>query len=89
MYKLRSLSEDFIDDRVVNMMRGMNFLLSLGIGKNQNALPEFVKLKIPILRYGISYQVEKDGPADETRSWKVAVLRMQNQWRHADGQRKK
>ena len=53
---------------VLNMMRGMEFFPGLGLGKNQQGLPEFFDLGIPRLKHGIRYG-EKDGSDTELDIW--------------------
>ena len=53
---------------VLNMMRGMEFFPGLGLGKNQQGLPEFVDLRILRLKYGIEYG-EEDGSDTELDIW--------------------
>ena len=43
---------------VLNMMRSMEFLPGLSLGKNQQGRPSFIDLGIPRLKYGIGYEEE-------------------------------
>ena len=51
---------------MVSKMRNMNFMPSMGLGKNQDGSPEFVERKMPILKHGVGYRGNNDfGEEDE------------------------
>ena len=50
------------------MMRNMEFFPGMGLGKNQQGLPEFADQKVPRLKHGIGYG-EEDGSDIELDIW--------------------
>ena len=40
---------------VLSMMRNIEFFLGMGMGRNQQGLPEFVERGVPRLKHGIGY----------------------------------
>ena len=61
------LYENSIDDKILSIMKGMNFMLGLELGKNKNIPPEFIDLKISILKYKIGYRGEDDDVDNEEK----------------------
>ena len=47
--------EDELDERIVSIMRKMNFMPGMGLEKEQQGLPKFIKLKVPISKYRLGY----------------------------------
>ena len=50
--------------KVLSMMRSMEFLPSMGLGKNQQGPPEFVEHETPRLKHGVGYN-EEDNSEEE------------------------
>ena len=46
--------------KIVSMMKSMNFMSGMGLGRNQQDPPRFIEQKIPILKYGLGYQGEDE-----------------------------
>ena len=55
-FEVCMIYEDELNLKIVSMMKSMNFMPIMGLGKNQHGPSEFVKPKVPILRYGLGYQ---------------------------------
>ena len=53
---------------VLNMMHNMEFFSGLGLGRNQQGLPEFMDREVPKLKHGIEYG-EEDGSDAELDIW--------------------
>ena len=49
-----------INEKVLSMMRSMEFFPGMGLGKNQQGPPEFIKHGAPRLKHGIGYDGEVD-----------------------------
>ena len=47
------------------MLKWMNFMPGLGLGKNHTRPPEYMESKLQILKHGLGYQGGKDGPDSE------------------------
>ena len=59
-FEVCMIYEDELHSKIVSMMKSMNFMPIMGLGKNQHGPSKFVKPKVPILRYGLGYQkIEK------------------------------
>ena len=52
------------------MMRKINFMLGMGLGKNHIGPPEFVERKVLILKYGVGYQGADDFKEEEETKFK-------------------
>ena len=48
--------EDELNPKIASMMKGMNFMPGMGLGKEQKGPPEFIEPKVPISKYGLGYQ---------------------------------
>ena len=48
--------EDELNPKIASMMKGMNFMPGMGLGKNQQGPPEFVEPKVPKSKFGLGYQ---------------------------------
>ena len=48
--------EDELNPKISNMMKNMDFMPRMGLGKNYQGPSEFVEPKVPILKYGLGYQ---------------------------------
>ena len=44
------IHENELNPKISSMMKSMNFMPRMGLGKNQQGLLEFVKPKVPILK---------------------------------------
>ena len=52
--------EDELNPKIASMMKGMNFMPEMGLGKDQQGLAEFIEPKVPISKHGLRFQkVEK------------------------------
>ena len=54
-FKICVMYKDELDEKIISMMRKMNFMPRMGLGKNQSGPPEFMERKVPILKYGVGY----------------------------------
>ena len=60
-FEICMIYESWMNEKVVlNMMRNMEFFTGMGLGKNQQGLPEFADREVPRLKHGIGYG-EEDG----------------------------
>ena len=59
--------EDSMEEKVMSMLKGMNFMPGMGLGKDQTGLPEYVEAKLQILKHGLGYQGDKNGPDSEEK----------------------
>ena len=57
-----------MSEKVLSMMRSMEFLPGIGLGKNQQGPPEFVERGVPRLKHEIGYGKE-DGSDIELDIW--------------------
>ena len=67
-FEVCMIYKDSMEEKVMNMLKRMNFILGMGLGKDQTGPPEYVEAKLQILKHGLGYQGEKDGP-DSERKW--------------------
>lgn len=67
--------EDELNPKVASIMKKMNFLPGMGLGKNQQGPPEFVEPKVPFLKHGMGYQKSKKskGKAKKQTLWETFV----------------
>ena len=54
-FEVCMIYENSMEERVLNILKGMNFILGLGLGKNQTGPPEYVEAKLQILKHGLGY----------------------------------
>ena len=47
--------EDELNPKIVRMMKGMNFMPGMGLGKDQQGPTEFVEPKVPISKHGLGF----------------------------------
>ena len=45
-FEVCMIYEDSIEEKMLNMLKGMNFMPGLGLGKNQTGPPEYVEAKL-------------------------------------------
>ena len=69
-FEVCMIYEDSMEEKVLNMLKRMNFMPRLGLGKNQSGPPEFMEAKLQILKYRLGYHGEKDGP-DSEEKWSL------------------
>ena len=55
-FQVCMIYEDELNSKIASMMKGMNFIHGMGLGRNQQGLPEFIEPKVPISKFGIGYQ---------------------------------
>ena len=61
-FELCMIYEDSMEKKVLNIMKGVKFMPGLGLGKNQTGPPQYLKARLQILKHGLRYQGERDGP---------------------------
>ena len=54
-FEVCMIYEDELDEKLLSMMRRINFMPSMGLGKDQSGPLEFVERKMSILKYGVRY----------------------------------
>ena len=47
--------EDELNPKIASMMKGMNFMPGMGLGKDQQGPSEFIEPKVYISKYGLGY----------------------------------
>ena len=47
--------EDELNPKITTMMKGMNFMLGMGLGKDKKCPSEFIEPKVPISKYRLGY----------------------------------
>ena len=52
--------ETDMSEKVLSMMRSMEFLSGMGLGRNQQGPPEFMEQEASRLKHGIGYAREDD-----------------------------
>ena len=51
--------EDEMNYKIASMMKGMNFMPGMGLGKDQQGPAEFIEPKVPISKHGLGFQKVK------------------------------
>ena len=55
-FQVCMIYEDELNPKIASMMKGMNFVPGIGLGRNQQGPPEFVEPKVPKSKFGLGYQ---------------------------------
>ena len=55
-FQVYMIYEDELNPKIASMMKGMNFMPGMGLGRNQQGPPEFIESKVPISKFGLGYQ---------------------------------
>ena len=64
-FQVCMIYEDELNPKIASMMKGMNFMPEMGLGKDQQGLAEFIEPKVPISKHGLGFQ--KVGKARRAR----------------------
>ena len=52
-FQVCMIYEDELNLKISSMMKGMNFMSGMGLGKDQQGPPEFFEPKVPISKHGL------------------------------------
>ena len=55
-FQVCMIYEEELNPKIASMMKGMNFMPGMGLGRNQQGLPEFIEPKVPKSKFGLGYQ---------------------------------
>ena len=73
-FQVCMIYEDELNPKITNMMKGMNFMPGIGLGKDQQGPTEFIESKVPISKHGLGFQkLGKAGKAKRKSKKKKAM----------------
>ena len=55
-FQVCMIDEDELNLKIASMMKGINFIPGMGLGRDQQGPPEFIEPKVPKYKFGIGYQ---------------------------------
>ena len=55
-FQVCMIYEDELNPKISSMMKGMNFIPGMGLGRDQQGPLEFIKPKVSISKYVLGYQ---------------------------------
>ena len=55
-FQVCMIYEDELNPKIASMIKGMNFMPRMGLGRNQQGPPEFIEPKVPVSKFGLGYQ---------------------------------
>ena len=64
-FEVCTIYEDELNPKISSIMKNMNFMPGIGLGKNQQGASEFIEPKVPILKYRLGYQKSEKSKAKD------------------------
>ena len=55
-FQVCMIYEDELNPKITSMIKGMNFMPGMGLGKDQQGPTEFVEPKVPICKHGLGFK---------------------------------